>query len=373
MEAAHIKNKVATTPSGEILKEELKDRGYTQKEFAALLGIAPSHLSEFIRGRRPFTAQIALKLESMLGISHVVWYPQSANMEANSQIVSNQSEKIFEAKETIKQLNEYVDTKYLLKMEKATRSSAADQLQVLRDKYNLRSPEALCERLQNRGWFRKSAKTGLDSKKIATWVIYARQKAKEVQVSGSFKGSSLDPVAGRLAEILHDNNNPLVKVREVLSSNGIRFLHVPKIEHASIDGYSFVEEGTPTIVLTLRYNRIDNLAFNVLHELCHIYRHLGGDDEHISLATEENEVDAKEKEADEFASNTLIPNVQWKQAPSVFMNPFAIQSRYSKWAEEQGFNKWIVLGRISHETGMYMFKSDPSRYINNPTGGNMRM
>ena len=38
-----------------------------------------------------------------------------------------------------------------------------------------------------------------------------------------------------------------------------------------------------------------------------------------------------------------------------------IQKKYSEWAAEKGLNKWLVLGRISYETGMYKFKSDESR------------
>lgn len=47
----------------------------------------------------------------------------------------------------------------------------------------------------------------------------------------------------------------------------------------------------------------------------------------------------------------------------VTANPLSIQKQYAKWAEEVGVNKWIVLGRISKETGMYKFKTDSSRNI----------
>ena len=64
-----------------------------------------------------------------------------------------------------------------------------------------------------------------------------------------------------------------------------------------------------------------------------------------------------------FAANALIPNEEWKNAPKVRVNPALIQRKYTQWANEKGLNKWIVLGRISYETGMYKFRSDESRRI----------
>jgi HTH-type transcriptional regulator/antitoxin HigA len=46
------------------------------------------------------------------------------------------------------------------------------------------------------------------------------------------------------------------------------------------------------------------------------------------------------------------------------LNPYVIQKKYTQWAKSKGLNPWIVLGRVSHETGMYRFTSDSSRSIN---------
>lgn len=37
---------------GEILGEELKERGIKQKEFAQMIDVQPTHLNEFIKGKR---------------------------------------------------------------------------------------------------------------------------------------------------------------------------------------------------------------------------------------------------------------------------------------------------------------------------------
>ena len=145
-----------------------------------------------------------------------------------------------------------------------------------------------------------------------------------------------------------------------MAAEGIAFCIEEKVDKASVDGYSFIEDGTPHIILTRRYDRIDNFAFALMHEVGHIYLHyLDGSrsDCKLSIPDYDNE-SAEEKEA-----NALIPNEEWKNAPRVRVNPAMIQRKYTQWAIEKGLNKWIVLGRISYETGMYKFRSDESRRI----------
>ena len=48
---------------GSILKEELKERGISQKNFAKEIEMQPSHLNEIIKGKRSITKQVADKFE----------------------------------------------------------------------------------------------------------------------------------------------------------------------------------------------------------------------------------------------------------------------------------------------------------------------
>ncbi len=58
---------------GEILREELKERGITQREFAKQIGVQPSHLNDFIQGRRNLNDTLALGMEQALGIPYDTW------------------------------------------------------------------------------------------------------------------------------------------------------------------------------------------------------------------------------------------------------------------------------------------------------------
>lgn len=63
---------VATHP-GEMIKDELKERGMTQKELSAQTGIKASVLSETINGKRSVSLSVAVALEKALGISADIW------------------------------------------------------------------------------------------------------------------------------------------------------------------------------------------------------------------------------------------------------------------------------------------------------------
>ena len=63
---------VASHP-GEMIKDELAERGMTQKQLAEQTGIKPSVLSETINGKRNVSLNVAVALEKALGIPADIW------------------------------------------------------------------------------------------------------------------------------------------------------------------------------------------------------------------------------------------------------------------------------------------------------------
>lgn len=63
---------IATHP-GELVRDEMRERGLTQKQLAALTGLTPTVVSEVVRAQRSVTEEIAASLEKALGIPVVMW------------------------------------------------------------------------------------------------------------------------------------------------------------------------------------------------------------------------------------------------------------------------------------------------------------
>ena len=53
---------------GMMVKPELVERGITQKEFAKMLGIQASNLSEVLNGKRALPTDLAVKIEETIGL-----------------------------------------------------------------------------------------------------------------------------------------------------------------------------------------------------------------------------------------------------------------------------------------------------------------
>ncbi len=60
-------------PPGATVKEQLDDRGMSQKEFAARMGMSEKHISHLINGSVQLTPETAYRLETVLGLPARFW------------------------------------------------------------------------------------------------------------------------------------------------------------------------------------------------------------------------------------------------------------------------------------------------------------
>ncbi len=349
---------------GFILKMELKARGITQKDFAERIAIQPSHLSEILKGKRNMSDQMADAIENVLGIPSAHIKHLQAEYDFKEKAASIKDLEEHEAQKMIDEYNLIYDMRVIFKYTGIMDLSSRKKLDFCKETLLFQPPQQ--QRQIAYGRYHKSEKTGLDLRMISTWSILARFEASRCPSPvGTYDRNKLDLLSTELAGIFNENRNTINRVSRKLGEYGIKFCVVPKVDRASIDGYSFLSDGQPSIVITMRYNRIDNIAFAVLHEVGHLKMHLSDrNDERVTIADAEEMEKKEEQEANEYAANILIPESTWKEAPEVSLNSHTIQVKYSAWARKKHLNKWIVLGRVSHETGMYMFKGDESREIN---------
>lgn len=358
-----------TVKPGELIKSELKERRISQKEFAKAVGVGESHISDILSGRRRITLSLAKKIEELLGVdSKIIMDMQTAN-EIVCKINDCSDSSELEARLTLNSIDEEVSVKTLLKFLKKRFRTNVEKLEALRHYYGLSSNASVTVTSLTQGCYRKSSTTGMDKKMISTWVVMAHAISKTVKPITTFAHQKMEELCAQVVSELHRNGPNLIKrLIDLLSQYGIGLLRVDKVERASIDGYSFFNNGIPYIALTCRYDRIDNLAFTILHELAHIA--LGHTTENKSQLNidwrsyDEDYTDIVEDQANRYASELLIPSDVWKFAPTAPVIPAVIKSRYKKWAESRNLNPWIVLGRLSYETGIYKFPADESRKIN---------
>lgn len=137
-----------------------------------------------------------------------------------------------------------------------------------------------------------------------------------------------------------------------LMSKGIILTTERHLSSTYLDGGAMLDqEGRPIIGLTLRYDRLDNFWFVLLHELGHVFIHLMNG-LHYDFFDEEGTAgnDVVEVGADQFALEFLIPEARWNECLSRFaLSEEAVRID----AATLGIDPSIIAGRIRKERGDY--------------------
>jgi HTH-type transcriptional regulator / antitoxin HigA len=70
-------------PPGELLAEELRERGLSQSELARRMGRPVQAINEIVRGRKAITPETALQLGKVLGTDAYTWVRLEADYRFN--------------------------------------------------------------------------------------------------------------------------------------------------------------------------------------------------------------------------------------------------------------------------------------------------
>ena len=152
-----------------------------------------------------------------------------------------------------------------------------------------------------------------------------------------------------------------------LHDRGIAVEIVPHLPRTHLDGAAMMSsDGRPVIGLTLRYDRIDNFWWVLMHELAHATAHLDDNPAFIDDLKLES-TSAKEQEADRLAQDALIPRDVWQASGlATRPSPMAVIGL----AQELNIHPAIVAGRARHELSDYrkLSKFVGSREVNHLFG-----
>lgn len=337
--------------------EELKERGIKQKDFAKLIGVQPTHLNEFIKGKRNLNDELAIKIGSHLGIPYKTWMELHYGYIYDLKAVDDRKEEAQQAIEYEQACAEIINIKCLYKRLDMNAMTSAERVRRLKKlfPFDLRSSEEF--RQQVAGMYKHSEKVQMDDKNMLTWLVLNWLETSRSMVGHSYEQGNALKAAEDIAKMANGRQMDVESIKTCLNSYGIAYVEVSKIDKAPIDAYSTISNGHPCITVTYRYNDMDKLAFDILHELCHIDRHLS-DDNKAFIAIEGNEYsnDRREKEANTFARQMLIPDDVWNKILSIgckSLSPFSIVKAIAGEAEKCGISPSIAISRYKHDTGWY--------------------
>jgi HTH-type transcriptional regulator / antitoxin HigA len=195
------------------------------------------------------------------------------------------------------------------------------------------------------------AAKGMDELALTAWTARVLIVAKERSIARPFDARVLDAEhVHSLVQLSRLDEGPRL-AREWLADCGVKLVvesHLPKTR---LDGAAMLAaDGTPIVALTLRYDRLDNFWFTLLHECAHVVRHLVGPGSTAGEYYDDLDVDDKgdlqEREADGFARESLVPTGQW-QASAVAFAPSVDAA--TALADQLGVSPAVIAGRVRHE------------------------
>lgn len=191
---------------------------------------------------------------------------------------------------------------------------------------------------------------------LYAWLARVIQQARATKPRlGPFEPDKLSAAFLReLAQLSWSEHGPLLAV-EFLERHGIAVVIEPHLKGTQLDGAALKDaDGSPIIGLTLRYDRLDNFWFTLVHEVAHIWKHVGNGEAFLDDLDASSE-DRREAEANRLAREAFIPRVIWRRSEA-YLSPN--RETIEKLARELRIHPAIIAGRLRKESSNYTVFSD---------------
>lgn len=354
---------------GQIIKRELEARGISQRKLATDLNISVSHFNEVIQGKRAMSAELAVCLESALGIPYRTWMKLQSEYDYDVIAIAERDRENATASGYESACRAQVNLTAIYKRLDIAKSTAAERVKALKavlpfDLLDIGGYQPCVA-----GLYKHSEKVQIDEKNMLSWLVLNKYETLRYDLSAlpEYRNGNARLAAEEIAGYANRQELTPSVLEDTLNKYGIAYLVVRKLDKAPVNAFCTMRDGHPFVTVTYRYNDIDKLAFDVLHELCHIDRHLGnGQEAFVSLDGADYSGDPREKEANEFARETLIPKKDWDkilrtESASLLLN--RVVATIATAALNLGYSPSIAVARYKRETQNYCTSLYRSRKI----------
>lgn len=339
---------------GQLIEEALKAKGWTQRVLSIVLGMDETGVNKIIGNKRPVTADMALMLEEVLGISAERFMELQQTYDlAKARITARPDPK----RATRAQLFGGLPVTEMIKrgwlnvdnikdvpaieteLARFFKASTIDDIEVL--------PHAA----------KKTEVVGGITDVQLAWLYRVRQIASELIVAKYSQLSALSCIK-KLSGLLYSREEAR-KVPKILAEAGIRFVIVESLPSAKIDGVCFwLNENSPVIGMAMRYDRIDNFWFVLRHELEHVIQRHGQDKAVLDTELEGvnagvgTEIPEEERIANRAAADFCVPSKMMKAFVDR-KSPYFAEQDILAFSSMTKVHPGLIAGQIRHITGRY--------------------
>jgi HTH-type transcriptional regulator / antitoxin HigA len=328
---------------GKHLRELLDERGWTQDELARVTGKRRQTISGIVAGKTGVTPEMAVSLGAAFGNNPTEWLRWSAEYELSIAETDSADVERRARLYTLAPVREMIKRGWINIQDMNNDDALERQL----TQFFGGSLDSI---------FPVAARRTIDLASLnpseKAWCFRARQLSMSI-LAETFDQSRLDQAERQLRKAAAFQKDA-TKVAKILSEFGIRFVIIEPLPGAKIDGASFwLDDNSPVIALSIRFDRLDAFWFTLFHEFAHI-KHgdaLSVDIDvlsdleggiGISLAKEEQEV-----LANEAAARALIPRAEIDSFVSRIA-PYYSRERIIQFAHRIRIHPAIIIGQLQH-------------------------
>ncbi|MFL0448320.1 HigA family addiction module antitoxin [Corynebacterium xerosis] len=325
-------------PAGEILADELDARGWTQADFAEVLGRPAQFVSEIISGKKEITRESAAQIGAALGTSAEFWLNLQDSYLLWKQSQDVQTRENLNAVKTRAQLRELAPVSVLAKRGYITSTDVEGQSREVLNLFGKGSfddPPAIS--------FAARRSNGDENVTVLqeAWAACVRASASALDAA-PYSQEALEDLARTLSSRARDPR-AFAGFQSLFAEVGVKLVYVESFPGGKLDGCAMMVHGHPVIGISGRGKRLDKVLFTILHEVAHVL--LGHLVNNGAVILDDLSVDSAnhEAEADRMASKLAIA----KPLPAV---PERVHSSWIKaQADHLDVHPITLIGRLQKE------------------------
>ena len=352
---------------GVILDKVLKERGISQKDLSDAIGKSTPVVNDIIKRRRSISPEIAYMLEAVIDdIPAEEWLTYQSQYDL---AMIRKDEAIAKRRKSVEEWNQLkavFNASYLKKKLGLTGTPEENVDKVYRF-FGVTTVDALQAKATDKvAYFHQSTSLQVDPANMMTWILMVRKQSGDTSLKTPFDPKKVNELIQKLNALFYKNDNTKEKTERLLNKYGIKFVIEDNLDKTPVDGYSFWDGENPTIAVSLRYKRLDNFAFAVMHELGHIVKHIkkSGRPDYIDIIKPDAE-DPKEIEANEFAIKALRADAPLDELFEKWgHSPFTAKWPIMSTAQTYKISPSIITGQFQHYCGSYSVCRDLLATVN---------
>lgn len=327
---------------GEFIQEEIDARGWTQRDLAYILDLDEPALNKLIKGKYGISPDMAKALARAFDVDDDFF----ANLQKAYDIAhAREPDPAIERRarlQSVHPVREMIRRGWLQDVDTALMD--AQLARFFRTNNNILD-------------IRHAAKkTNFGEEATPTqlaWLYRVRQVAEPIRC-GPYSRVALQDGMHRLRTLMVEPEE-IRHVPQLLEECGVRLVLVEGLPRGKIDGVClWLNNESPVIGMSLRFDRIDNFWFVLRHGCEHILREHGRDQEIIDVDLEQTDrvTSQEEKEANEAAAEFCVPQEKINSF-IIRKSPLFSERDIVAFAKMMGVHPGIVIGQLQKKTGRW--------------------